>query len=480
MKDYDKDLKFKFFSWLYFPVQYLILRFLILGVSLQPTLLDIWTGFRFEQIITVVTDFIKNLDEVLTVEHISFIILNIIPYLIRLIWESRNIILFAYASIALIIFIVGILNNQSYKNSIDNNSRVVTYIGAPGSGKTSRMLYDAVIRSKNMWVDLQVKYHTYKNKLADWKKEGNKKALNEWEEIRDSYIYWSTSDCVPCLMTNIPVIVNQQFTTILTWKHAYQQERVPYYAVLVFDESGATFLVDDYKDKPLEVSDFFRCERHFGDWYIYLTEQDSANQYIDVRRVVGHNEFMLGQKWVIKPLPLLLIYSIFKRIVLSRDKCGKRLANVMMFLSKCIGFVGFRKYKCVKEKNTERAGLYERIRVNKIYLPTYLNCIYDDRTFREFYQAKDLELNLEVHKSLILPKTDENELCFLRSSASEQIEQQRAEQESEALLLADKALTNITLKKQVKELIAQLDEKEKLKKSILKYLIVKQAIEKAS
>ncbi len=49
------------------------------------------------------------------------------------------------------------------------------------------------------------------------------------------------------------------------------------------------------------VSDFFRLVRHFGNWRVVGTEQDSENIYIDVRRVVSKNQYMLGQKWVLKP-----------------------------------------------------------------------------------------------------------------------------------------------------------------------------------
>jgi hypothetical protein len=396
-----------------------------------------------------------------------------------LLWEARNIILYFYALRCLIVFIFAQLKSSDYNKTFNNDARVITYIGGPGAGKTSRMLYDAVLTSRRMWAELRLKYHTYKNNVKEWIAEGNTIKLQEWEEIRDSYEYWITTDCVPCLMTNIPVMVNQQMSTVLTWEHAYQIKRVPYYSVLAFDESGATFLVDDYKDKPLQVSDFFRLERHFGDWYIFLTEQDSENQFIDVRRVVGYNIYMIRQKSVLKPFLLVLLYNLIKTAILYKDGCNRSISAFMDWFKKVINHIGFRKYRCVKEANTQRSGLYEKQRVYKIYLPTYLNCKYDDRTFRQFYKAKDLPIELEIHKNLILDCTEENETTFLRNAELERQAALEEAQKNEALFLADKALNNKELKSQVDLLLSYIESRQKLAKKIADNESVKDMIKSA-
>jgi len=330
-------------------------------------------------------------------------------------------------------------------------------------------LYDAVNRSRQQWTELKYLYWLYKSQVGEWIAEGNERKIAEWHEIRDSYKYYITTDCVPCLWTNIPVMVDGRYSNILTAEHAYQLKRIPYKSTLFFDESGGSFMVDDYKDKPLEVSDFFRLERHFGDWYIYLTEQDGANQYIDVRRVVGYNEFMLGQKWVIRPILLLFPYNLLKRVAGGMDKGNRPFAKFMALYYSLIRYIGFRKYRTVQEANTQRGETYESDEVNTMYLPTYLNCEYDDRTFKEFYAAKAMDIEPAVHCSLVLPNTEDNATAFLRNAKEEQMQAEEQRSYEESLRLADRVLHNEELKKEVMKIIAHIEERKKLAKKISDY-----------
>lgn len=409
----QKHLKFKIFGLLYYPLQYFIVRLIVLGSALEPTLLDFYNGFNVSSILSVVYDFLGHLDEVLTAEHYLFIILNIVPYLIKLIFQSRYIIVFVFALVQFINFIQYQISIFTYK---PNTKNVVTIkIGQPGSGKSSSGGYDAVSVANKMWQELQYKYWEYKSLIGEWIKNNNYEKILEWYEIRDSYEYYMTNDCVPCLWSNIPLCVNGQYTSVLNFENASQNKRIPYYSVLFFDEVGSIFTVAMSKDKPMTVSDFFRLCRHFGDYKIFATEQDPENIFIDVRRVVASNIYMLSQTWTNKPLLLNLIYSLLKLFALKFDKGNKILAKSLRFMRTAISYVGARKYKYVEQQNTELQAYKERERIKTYYLPTNLNYQYNDRTYKNLYLCKDKKIETEIFNTLTLPDTTENRQKYLKS-----------------------------------------------------------------
>ena len=410
----QKHLKFKIFAFLYYPMQYIIIRCLVLGVALQPSLIDFYNGFNIKGIMTVVIDFISHLDNVMTAEHYLFIIVNIIPYLIKLLWACRNIIIYIFVLIQFVNFIIYTIEINTYK--ADDKNVVTIRIGQPGSGKSSSGGFEAVALAEKMWQELKYKFWEYKSLIGKWKKEKNKAKIKEWQEIKDSYYYYITNDCIPCLWSNIPLQANGQKSSILTYQHALQEKKIPYYSVLLFDEVGSIFTVAMSKDKPLTVSDFYRLCRHFGDYRIICTEQDPENIFIDVRRVVAQNIYMLSQKWTNKPLILVCLFAILKKICMQYTKGNKKLAQFMRFLRTAISFVGARKYKYVVQQNTELQEIEQRQKIKKYYLPPHLNYQYDDRTYKNLYLCKNKGIEAKIFKTLSLENTADNKKKYLKSA----------------------------------------------------------------
>lgn len=410
----QKTLKYKIIAWLYFPVQYLVARWLTIGTALSPTIGDIVTGFNIAGIMQVVDELVLSVGSVLSVEHIAFLIVNLLPYAVRLAVNALPIAIFCYAAYTLIIFCTAQLSLLLHNRNIDVNNVVSVRIGQPGSGKSSSAGYDAVITARKMWAELQYKYMLMRQHISENITVGAVDKVLEWYEVRDSYDYWMTSDCVPCLFANIPLMVKGQNVSVLTYEHAAQIKKLPYHAVLYFDEVGSVFRTEMSTDKPLVVSDFFRLSRHFGDYRIICTEQDKLNIFIDVRRVVAENRYMLRQRWVNRPWLFILPYKLI-RLLVRYTKGSRALSRVAMTANTIVKHIGQREYKYINQQNTE-LSYKKKERIKTIYLPTMLNYQYDDRTFRNLYLAKHKDINTEIFDSLLLQGNAKNKQRYLKTS----------------------------------------------------------------
>jgi len=308
------------------------------------------------------------------------------------------------------------------KTAVDTDKRVQNKCGPPGSGKTSSSLWLAVETAKRRWRDLQDDYAYLGNKVRKAERIERRKGVPvpeklqmEFNEVRDAYEYFKNNDCIPCLYSSIPFTADSRYPSRIIRKHLEQHKRIAAYSVIFIDEIGSMVGVDEGLDKPLVISDFFRLIRHFGDFTAVSTEQDAGNIYIDIRRVEADNEEFERQKWVLKPLVLLLIFWSLRAVFrLNREKL-RFLIPLILFMRKAIKYIGFRRYVSWGTGGTESRHT-GRQRYNRYYLPTLLNCTYDDRTFREGYRAKDLELEPDIFDSLVLPE----EKCALRSAQVEE------------------------------------------------------------
>ncbi len=430
-------LKYKFVAWLYFPLQYLIIRCLTLGIELTPTIEQLYKGFNLGGIFDVCKDFLSNIQGVFTAEHFAFIVFNLLPYALRLSLALLPLAAFIYSFYTLIIFFIAQISILQHNRSINLNNIITVMTGPPGSGKSSSAGYKAVIMARIMFAELQYKYKIMLPQVQNYLKEGNAQKLLEWYEVRDSYEYYMTHDCIPCLWSNIPLQVGGQKSSILTYEHAAQVERVPYYSVLYFDETGSVFRVDSWRDKPLTVSDFFRLARHFGEFRILCTEQDPTNIFKDVRRVVAQNILMQSQKWVNKPWLFLIPYKILKTIIIKSDKIpGKTAAVLMERFNLLIAHIGQRRYKYVNKQNTEaelKINNKKRERTKIFYLPTMLNYQYNERTFKNLYLAKDKLIPDDcIFTELCLSDTEENRKRYLKAIDPNKKQKLNAEEEEAA------------------------------------------------
>ncbi|MFA5676626.1 MAG: zonular occludens toxin domain-containing protein [Christensenellales bacterium] len=405
------------FSAVYFVLQYLLVHILFFGFVFEPEKLVpiMITSLNYGEILTAVWNFRNVFLAGFTFHSCLVLIIVAIPYTFILLWALRYVIIYLFVLYQLVWYVRIRLMQSRHERHISLDNVVLVKIGAPGCGKSSSGLHEAVVMARKMWNDLRWRYFKYCKKKV--------KPL-DWNEVEYSYNYFKNSDCVPCLLSNIPVMVDGKYTTFVSKDHCEQKERLPAHCVLFLDEVGAMLTVDTAKQRmgddndeaqnAVNVSDFFRLCRHFGNWRIICTEQDSENIYIDVRRVVSKNEYMLWQKWVLKPYIFLALFLPLKALAIRLNRFQKVLAPPLEFLEKLCKAIGFRKYRFLTENNTQRhTGMQKGKRT--FYLPSLLNFKYDERTFRNFYKCKEETITPTIFESLVLEDSDTFKKMFLRS-----------------------------------------------------------------
>lgn len=430
-------LKYRMIAWLYYPLQYIIVRCFVVGIELSPTLESLYYGFNIPGVMKVITDFVSNIQGVFSVEHILFIFFNLLPYAVRLAANFIPAAAYIYALYTFIIYIISQISVLQHNRSIDSSKVVIKLIGPPGGGKTSAGIYRAVVMALRMWAELKYKYRTMAAEVADYIKAGDVQKVLEWYEVRDAYWYYMTHDVMPCLWSNIPIKFCGQMASVLTYEHAAQLKRLPAFCVLFYDEVGSVFRVDSWRNKPLAVSDFFRLGRHFLDLRVICTEQEPSNVFIDIRRVEAENWLMLEQKWVNKPLLLLIPFLIIKKIIIAIDKdCPKKLAIIMRKYALLLRHIGQRKYRYVKKGSVIpdlQVKDKKRERRHTFYLPTMLNCQYSDRTFRYLYGALNKPIEDDViFNALEIENTDDTRKRYLRQNEKPKKEGKHADGQAAA------------------------------------------------
>ncbi len=319
-----------------------------------------------------------------------------------------------------------------HNNSIETSKYMVTRNGTPGAGKTSSLVYDAVILAKKMWIELRFQYFLGIGKEEKIYSSGDDEKISRWEKVKEAYEFYSAGDCVPCLWSNIPMKVGNLYTNICTRRHLEQADKIAEYTVLIVDEIGSVVSIDETgrKERPIEIGELARWCRHFGEFHIYCTEQDKNNVNKDIRRCVCENKYMIQQKAVLKPPILNWIFKRLKEYFvkkISKTK-SKVFSSFMKNYENFIKFCGYRKYYYKDFAGTE-AGFSNMIAYGEkniadmkqlkrgsqtFILPAVLNAVYDDRCYRNFYKAKDMPLQKNVWKSLVISSNQED---FFRKQA---------------------------------------------------------------
>ena len=312
--------------------------------------------------------------------------------------------------------------NKTYTESLIEQPRAQCSSGAPGAGKTSNEAYKTVVLAKQQWKILQEEYFYYCNVKRD---NLSKSEQDHYDEVVQAYNFeMNSKNKIHCLWSvieikdaNNPNIKSHS----LTKAHLLQKVRLPYRAVLFVDEIGSLFPATKGKSEPEieKLSIFARWIRHFLEAFLTFTEQDFLKTFIDVRRVTGSVKYFEQQKWVLKPRFLLWLYKcIFslvtfpfvmmkyykqdtKRYAKQQKKLKRRcklFRRPLKWLRKLISCIGFRHY-IYEEQARETGGKREennnknvRRDIHHIYLPSPLNCKYDDRAFKNAYEPIEQEL----------------------------------------------------------------------------------------
>ncbi len=314
--------------------------------------------------------------------------------------------------------------------------RVSVTDGEPGTGKTSSNIFNAKNLAEYNWRKLQIEYALLSPFARQIENGNDIEKKRHWKEVKEAFEFWAKHPYLqPCLISSVPLIDFKGRKTLkLTQGHIEQKKKSPYLSVWFEDEIGMSNPADGKrgKNKNLNISEAGRFIRHHFDGFWLNTDQDSGNIAIDLKRVVALNRTMLEQKPFLKPLILTGIYNyLCNRLIkkfrdisdknfnhkVSRARAvNKKYIQFLLNLNFYIKASGFRIYRFIDKGNKIKSNpLYknEETNIKTQYVPSFLNCKYDDRCFANSYKAKNLLLEEEHFENLVLSV---NELKDLMNS----------------------------------------------------------------
>lgn len=344
------------------------------------------------------------------------LIMAIVPVivLIRLIVDFQNTLAWWILTIAsapmIVIAIYGLIADiickvrvKLHEASIDESIHVKQRYGRPGGGKTSSLVYDSKILADLMWKKICQEYkllEPYLNEIPYW----NKRAREDAYEIIDAYNFYKNSGTYPCLWSSVPVFIDGVPANRLTANHLMQRERLPYGSVLILDEVSLILPQELFRNKPIEIEEFAKFPRHYGDFHIGSTEQGRDNMFKALRNSAGEIRCMLKQTWILKPKLLIWIYDFLME---HTNKLTKATVNFFRILKQIINSIGYRRYTYY-DSGTEdiKAVSGEK----SFILPSFLNVTYDSRAFKNAYRCKDEPLNTSSWEHLRLSKAELDEI----------------------------------------------------------------------
>jgi hypothetical protein len=197
---------------LYYVFQYFFVWVWFFGFKRYPSLLDFFVGFNLGGILGFVTKIFDYFVLAFTIGDLYIAILLLIPYALAFLWECRRIFLFFFALLSLVRALYCYIRYRVYKKSVlDLSKYVIVKCGAPGTGKSSSAFWQAVETAKKLWIELQDKYFLLLRDVKRVEKRGEllgDKLKRDFKEVKAAYMFYKTNPCVPCLWTNIPVMVD--------------------------------------------------------------------------------------------------------------------------------------------------------------------------------------------------------------------------------------------------------------------------------
>ena len=289
-------------------------------------------------------------------------------------------------------------------------ARSVTFIGAPGSGKTVTGGTVSVTLAEQRWEKLQFDYFTENARKNYYIQTLNAEKLKRLQALKESYeFYKERKDTnIPCLVTSIGMQDLQgRYSYVLTPEVYAQLKRAPEYSVLFNDESGREQGCDKSKKLNQSVKDFYRLNRHFGDFILINTEQGGDGNAKDIRKCTDYNLRCYWQEWVLAPRKAQAKFERRKEQFYALREAGELtseqeeyILQELYYQAKYIATIGFRKIKVRKEGTPEQGAIQAEDEYFIIPSRTIYN--YDERAYAELYECTDDPIELVQWKSLTL------------------------------------------------------------------------------
>ncbi len=291
-----------------------------------------------------------------------------------------------------------------------DKARSVTFVGAPGSGKTVSGNTIAITLAEQRWEALQFDYFTEKAREAYYLQTLNAEKLKRLQTLEESYQFYKEreQEYIPCYVTSIGIQDLQgRYSYQLTADVYAQIKRVPEYSVLFNDEGGREQGCKKSRNTSDEVEDFWRLNRHFGDFILVNTEQGGDGMVKCARKCTDYNMRCYWQEWVLPPKKLQEKFEKHKVEFYERkaqgeltDKEEQYILQELYYEAKYIATIGFRKIKTRKEGTTEQGGM--RIDDEYMIIPSRTIYNYDERAYSELYECRDEPIELAGWTSLTL------------------------------------------------------------------------------
>lgn len=307
-------------------------------------------------------------------------------------------------------YYLGVFTAQS-ANYLDKG-RSVTLCGAPGTGKTVLGGTMSKILAEQRWEKLTFDYLTENARKEYYVQTLNVEKLKRLQALEESYLFYKSREQthIPCLVTTIGMQdLNGRYSYVLEAEMYAQLKRVPEYSVLFNDESGREQGCETSKNAGENVKDFWRLNRHFGDFILINTEQGVDGNGKFIRKCTDYNLHCYYQEWLLPPKRLQAKFE--KRKLKFNEKVAegklteeeqRYILQELYYESKYIATIGFRKIKVKKEGTTEQTGMSFNDEEGYKIIPSRTIYNYDERAYAELYRCGEEEIKLEGWTSLTL------------------------------------------------------------------------------
>ena len=300
---------------------------------------------------------------------------------------------------------------EEQKSNYLDKARSVTFCGAPGTGKTVLGGTMSYVLAEQRWEKLQFDYFTESARKDYYIKTLNVEKLKRLKALEESYTFYKEREAefIPCLVTSIGMRgLDGRYSYVLTDEVYAQLKRVPEYSVLFNDESGRAQGCNTSKSATDSVLDFWRLNRHFGDFILLNTEQGADGNGKYIRKCTDYNIRCYYQEWILPPVKLQARFEKKKRKFYKKVEKGKLTdeqqaycLQELYYAAKYIATIGFRKIRAQKEGTTEQGGVVLEDDKYKI-IPSRTIYDYDDRAYVELYECADEPIELTGWTSLTL------------------------------------------------------------------------------
>ena len=305
---------------------------------------------------------------------------------------------------------------EQRQNYLDKG-RSVTLIGAPGSGKTVFGGTISFTVAEQRWEKLQFDYFTENARKDYYLQTLNVEKLKRLQALEESYRFYDErkDEFIPCLVTSIGMQdLSGRYSYVLTPEVYAQLKRVPEYSVLFNDESGREQGCKTSKDAKESVLDFWRLNRHFGDFILINTEQGGDGNAKFIRKCTDFNLRCYYQEWVLPPIKLQEKFERRKAEFYAMKAAGelteeqeRYILQELYYELKYIQTIGFRKIK-VRKEGTPEQGAIQAVDEFKI-IPSRTIYNYDERAYSELYECGNEEIELAGWRSLTLNSVVEDD-----------------------------------------------------------------------